>query len=145
LPFNLDLREVDINFMLIITILYFSFFLKVLRKVDSIKSQNQIYLFGIVSIILSNLIQGIKNGLSYPIVGGNNDQYYGEAVRISDSYTFITNYNHIQFELMCHSATHPPGATLVYYYMNKVLASPEFISIMLMLVSLTIIYYIYIN
>jgi len=126
-----------------IVLLYVIFFFLLLRYLHILKNPYFLYFTGLGSVLLSNLIHGVYNGLVFPIVGMYGIEYYYDAIKISDSLAFIRNYNAIQPTLLCHSKVHPPGAVLTYKFLNDIFASPQAISIALMCISLLIIFYIY--
>jgi len=130
---------------LIVAFIYGLFFYIVISKIESFKSPLFIYIVGVVSIFLSNLIQGYENGFMDPVNGGGfyGIQYYDDAIKINDAMTFLHNYNSIQPGLLMHSSTHPPGAVLVYYFLNKISQNPAFTSVILMCISLLSIFYLY--
>jgi hypothetical protein len=56
-------------------------------------------------------------------------EYYNDALRIEDPSQFLANFENIQPDLYTHSRTHPPGAVLFFYYMDKFLNHPSYITI----------------
>jgi len=127
----------------IVVLIYTFFFLLLLKYLNYIKKPVFLYLIGIGSVFLSNLIQGYYNGFIYPLVGEVGKEYLGDAIKITDSLSFIRNYNSIQTSLFCHSRTHPPGAVLVYKFANDLFSDPLIIGLVIMCVSLLSIFYIY--
>jgi hypothetical protein len=133
------------NISMIFVFAYFFIFYIILKKIESFNSPLSIYLIGIGSILLSNLIQGFENGIIDPVNGGgiSGVQYYHDAVKLDGAIIFLNDYNNIQASLLTHSCTHPPGAVLVYYYLNYIYPNPVFTSITLMSVSLLSVFYLY--
>ncbi len=127
---------------LLIALCYVFGLILTVKYIDKIQMPYHIYLVGFCTILVGNLIQGFYNGLVVPVSGGSI-QYYHDAININSMLDFIGNYNVIQPELLCHARTHPPGAVLIYYILNSILASPIFISIALMGISLLSVFYIY--
>ncbi|WP_340817858.1 hypothetical protein [Methanolobus sp. WCC4] len=140
LPFNLD--KINLLSAFISIALYSVVFINTILNLDKIKSKYLIYFIGAASISLSNLVHGIHDGLFYPIAGCVQNYYY-DAIEIVNPYLFVSTYNQIQPELLTHSSTHPPGAVLLYYYLNQFLIYPEISSLFLMLISLSIVYFVY--
>lgn len=126
-----------------IVFIYAIIFFFLLKYLNLLKKPSTIYTVAIVTVLLSNLIQGVYNGIIEPVSGGSGIQYYHDAIKINNGLTFLSNYNVLQSNLLCHSQTHPPGAVLTYYFLNQVFSSPSFISIVLMTVSLLSVFYIY--
>jgi hypothetical protein len=127
---------------LLIALCYAVGLLLAIKYLDKIQRPYLIYLVGFCTILAGNLIQGFHNGFIVPICGGSI-QYYHDAVNIGSMLDFISNYNVIQPELLCHARTHPPGAVLTYYVLNSIYANPAFISIALMGISLLSVFYLY--
>lgn len=126
-----------------IVFIYAILFFFLLKYLNLLNKPSAIYIVAIVTVLLSNLIQGVYNGIIEPVSGGFGIQYYHDAIKINNGLTFLSNYNILQSSLLCHSATHPPGAVLTYYFLNQIFSSPSFISIVLMTVSLLSVFYIY--
>lgn len=111
----------------------------------------QIIFVSIVLILGTNLIQGWgdgfltpisggkKNGIVVPVagVGDNVHQYYHDALKISDAFSFFRNYEELQPKLRQHSHTHPPGPALTMYWLMKIWEHPGFISIAIAVFSST--------
>ncbi|MBA7528057.1 hypothetical protein ES705_20240 [subsurface metagenome] len=128
-----------------IVLVYAVIFFLLLKHLNSLNKSHIIYVVGIVTVLVSNLIQGVHNGLINPVSGGgcSGIQYYHDAIKINEGLAFLSNYNILQSDLLCHSRTHPPGAVLIYYLLNQVFYSPLFISVALMAISLLSIFYVY--
>lgn len=92
---------------------------------------------GIALVIGSNLIQGINQGLSDPVSGSNN-QYFHDAILISDASNFLKEFNERQRDLLIHSRTHPPGPVLTIYGLLKLLQRPSLVAIAIALVSVSL-------
>jgi hypothetical protein len=87
-----------------------------------------------IAIIGSNLVQGWNFGFIRPIIGP--DEYYTDAVKISNPNTFISNFVQAQPYLHMHSRSHPPGAVLLIYYFIQFFKSPATISIAIAVISI---------
>ena len=111
-------------------------------------------IFASLLILGSSLIQGVDVGLRAPVAGDarsgvllpssiDGQEYWHDAIQITDPIYFLGHYNEIQPTLHEHAHTHPPGAVLTYYFLSRVLADPAFISIAIMLfsVSVTIVFF----
>ncbi len=101
---------------------------------------------GIVLIAGTTLIQGVDVGFYAPIAGdaqtgvlvpysANGQEYYHDAMTITDPGDFLRRFNKIQPTLHRHAHTHPPGAVLLFYYLRQLLVDPALIAIFIMLVS----------
>ncbi len=116
-------------FIAVVTILAFFVFLIVL---DRLKYRTDlVVIFGTLLILGSTLTHGWEFGFVRPIEGMGIAQaeYYNDALRIEDPSQFLVNFENIQPDLYTHSRTHPPGAVLFFYYMDKFLTRPSYITI----------------
>ena len=90
-------------------------------------------------ILLTNSLHGINDGFRIPIYGIEkkdfSGSYYATAREITDSRDFITHFVHNQKSFSNHSRTHPPGATLVIYWLDKWTKNPVLCAILLALIS----------
>ncbi|OQY44844.1 MAG: hypothetical protein B6242_11750 [Anaerolineaceae bacterium 4572_78] len=93
-----------------------------------------VILIGFILIMGSNLTQGWIHGFITPTADWR--QYYAEAIRIKSAMPFLIDFEMIQPELGTHGATHPPGATLLYYFLYKLFGRPEFISLAILIIAL---------
>jgi len=102
-------------------------------------------LAGVGSTVVTTAIQGFREGFVWPIVGrpGGPEQYYHEALRLSDPAAFVGRYTALQSELSLHARTHPPGATLVYYGAEALAATPAAIAVGLCVVAMVTVSYVY--
>jgi hypothetical protein len=82
-------------------------------------------------LVTSNVLQGVLYGLDYPTasVGTGGIEYYHDAILIKGGLWFLARFNDIQFELLEHARTHPPGPVLFYYVLHHTLKYPQLISI----------------
>jgi hypothetical protein len=82
-------------------------------------------------VIMSNLLQGGRYGLDYPTAstGTGGIEYYHDAILIKGPLWFLARFNEIQFELLEHARTHPPGPVLLYYVLYHTLHVPSLISV----------------
>ena len=92
---------------------------------------------GIALVIGSNLIQGFSQGLSDPVSGSTN-QYFHDAISISDASDFLKEFNERQPDLLIHTRTHPPGPVLTIYGLFKLLQRPSLVAIAIALVSVSL-------
>jgi hypothetical protein len=76
-------------------------------------------LIGIAFILLGNLGQGdFETGFLKPFYESNN-QYYHDALKISDWQNWLSTFNINQENLLTHTRTHPPFAVLLHYGILK--------------------------
>ena len=105
-----------------------------------------ISLFAVLLIAGTTLIQGVAAGFYAPVAGyaQNNifiayslegQEYFHDALTITDPVDFFSRYNEIQTTLHNHGQTHPPGAVLTYYFLNKLLGDPALIALFIMIVA----------
>ena len=131
--------------------LIFYFFLKYLSRIKF----RLIYLmiFGILIVLGTNALQiqgfegntllqskGWETGFVVPITGGSliGNQYYDDALKITDAVNFVNNFERLQPSLLVHARTHPPGAILIIYLLLKILGNPALISIAIGVVSVSL-------
>jgi hypothetical protein len=104
---------------------------------------------GLALLIASNSIQGWADGIPAPIaydsrsavfvpVSADGEQYYHDALRVSDPAAFLRTYEVQQPTLHQHTRTHPPGPVLLLYALNRALPDPALIAIALAGLSLTL-------
>ena len=104
-------------------------------------------ILGALLVLGSNFIQGVSAGFYAPIAGDarsgtlipnstDGQEYYHDALRVTDSFDFLRHYNEIQPTLHQHSHTHPPGAVLTFYFLEKWLRNPALIAIAVMLIAI---------
>ncbi len=110
---------------------------------------------GILLIAGTTTIQGLQFGFYAPIAGDaqtgvlvpnslEGQEYYHDAVKVTDPVDFFRRYNEIQPTLNRHSHTHPPGAVLTFYFLAKVLKDPALIGLFIMITATAVsIYYFY--
>lgn len=138
-------------FAALIIFLIFSFFLKYLARIKF--RFVFIMLFGILLVMGTNALQiqgfegktllqskGWETGFVVPIIGSSiiGNQYYYDAITITDAVYFINNFERLQPNLIGHARTHPPGATLIIYLLIKILGYPALISIFIGIVSVSL-------
>lgn len=104
-------------------------------------------LFGVILIAGLTMIHGIDIGYYAPVASDaqsgvlvpyslEGQEYYHDAIKITDPVDFVRRYNEIQPTLHRHSHTHPPGAVLTFYVLNQVFRDPAIIGIAIMILSL---------
>ncbi|MFL6375354.1 MAG: hypothetical protein ACJ73D_11860 [Pyrinomonadaceae bacterium] len=105
--------------------------------------------FGCLLIVGSSLVQGVDTGLRAPVAGYAQDnvfipnspigqEYYHDALTITDPFTVFVHYNELQTTFHSHAHTHPPGALLTYYFLTKLLGDPALISLAIMLFAMSL-------
>jgi len=92
---------------------------------------------GIALLIGSTFIQGWGSGFITPIAGGNpGEQYWHDAIRVCDPADFLRRFITIQPNLLTHARTHPPGAVLAIWALNRLSGgTPGILALMLGIVS----------
>jgi hypothetical protein len=95
---------------------------------------------GVGFAVLSNLLHGFRYGLDFPTAtsGDNGIEYYHDAIVIPGPLWLVQHFNAVQFELMEHARTHPPGPVLIYWLLWQVFGHPAAISIALCALSLAL-------
>jgi hypothetical protein len=86
---------------------------------------------GLGLAVLSNLLHGLRFGLDFPTAtdGAGGIEYFHDAVEIPGPIWLLRHFNAVQFELLEHSRTHPPGPVMLYWLLYQVLRAPALISI----------------
>ena len=106
------------------------------------KRTSLVWLFcaGLGLAVLSNLLNGWRFGIDYPTatLGDSGIEYYNDAIVIRGPLWFLSHFNAIQFELLEHARTHPPGPVLFYYFLYHLLRDPALISIGVTAVSIAL-------
>jgi len=95
---------------------------------------------GVGFAVLSNLLHGLRYGLDYPTAtsGDSGIEYYHDAIVIPGPLWLVEHYNAIQFELLEHARTHPPGPVLLYWLLFKLAHYPAAISVAVTALSLAL-------
>ena len=101
----------------------------------------EVILVGLALVLGTNLIQGWDGAFVTPIAGapgGEAIQYYHDAVSVTDRWHFFAHYTEVQAGLKDHARSHPPGAVLSIYFLNKLLGNPAAISLAIATLSVTL-------
>ena len=96
-----------------------------------------VLVLGTVLILLTNLTHGLYLGFRRPIEGTAVDrrEYYNQAELIDSPLEFFRDFNAIQRDLLTHSHTHPPTATLLFYYLGAALGNTVLIAVFITVVA----------
>jgi len=103
-----------------------------------------VVLSGVLLIAGVTFIHGLEVGFYAPVASDaqsgvlipyslEGQEYYHDAVKVTSPVDFLKHYNEIQPTLHRHSHTHPPGAVLLFYFLEKVLRDPALIAVFIML------------
>jgi hypothetical protein len=107
---------------------FVALFLKLTRKPVAL-----FWVFGVALLfaVQSNWLHGWRYGIDYPTAtsGDSGIEYYHDAIVIHGPLWFLRRFNAVQFELLEHARTHPPGPVLFYYALHRALGNPGLISI----------------
>jgi len=90
------------------------------RKEVSYCNGLQVWLIGLVLLVLGNLAQGSVDAAFYLPFQGYGGQYYHDAIRITDWQQWLRDFNANQLQLQNHSQTHPPFAVLLHYFILEI-------------------------
>jgi hypothetical protein len=95
-----------------------------------------VLVLGTVLILLTNLTHGLYLGFRRPVEGTVVDrrEYYNQAELIDSPLEFFRDFNAIQRDLLTHSHTHPPTATLLFYYLGAALGNTVLIAVFITVV-----------
>lgn len=78
---------------------------------------------GLLLILGTNLIHGIRDGYVTPISGGEPAiQYYHDAIKLTSATDCLAHYTERQPMFLDHTRTHPPGAVLFFYACRRLIA-----------------------
>jgi hypothetical protein len=105
-----------------------------------------VLLWGVVSVLGSNLVQGGDRAFAVSIAGdplywtlnGDGIEYYHDALDITDPSHFLADYERLQPDLRVHSKSHPPGAILALYGLSRVTPDPALIGMMIACISVAL-------
>lgn len=100
-------------------------------------------MFGVILIAGLNFIHGLDIGYYAPIAGDartgvltpyslDGQEYFHDALNVTDPIDFFRRYNEIQPTLHMHGHTHPPGAVLTFYVLTKLFRDPAIIAVVIM-------------
>ena len=94
-------------------------------------SPQLVTVFGIALILATTLTHGWQFGLTRAAAGlGNMPQdYYQDALQISGPLEFLRGFTDRQPDLAIHSKTHPPGAVLTFFLLQRLVHDPAIITI----------------
>lgn len=102
-----------------------------------------------------SFIHGVEVGFYAPIAGDaqtgvlmpyslDGQEYYHDAIKVADARDFLARYNELQPTLNRHSHTHPPGAVLTLYALNRIFGDPALIAMAIMLIATPVsLYFVY--
>lgn len=98
----------------------------------------RVFVAGLLFAVLSNALHGVRYGLDFPTAtsGTGGIEYYHDALVIRGPPWLLQHFNAVQFELLEHSRTHPPGPVLLYWVLAQVLRAPVLISIAITAIAL---------
>lgn len=144
-----NFRYPDFQHLAVAAAVAFLFFLFI-RYLESVRYRLVLSIaVGSALIAGTNFIQGTDAGFYAPIAGDyrsgvlvpnstDGQEYYHDALLIADPVSFFQRYNEIQPTLNMHGHTHPPGAVLTFYVLEKLFRDPALISLVIMLISATL-------
>lgn len=133
----------DVMVAAAVTIVFFLFFRLLEAKRFNIALM---IIFGVVLIAGLNFIHGLDIGYYAPIAGDartgplipytlDGQEYFHDALNITDPVDFFRRYNEIQPTLHMHGHTHPPGAVLTFYVLTKLFRDPAIIAFVIMVLA----------
>jgi len=103
-------------------------FLLVRRRLEWVTSRPAaVLLLGLALVLGTNLIHGPWHGLVKPHEGPL--QYHHDARQVTSAGGLLRDFNRVQPELSCHGRTHPPGAVLFFYGLDRTLGHPAAFSV----------------
>ncbi len=100
-----------------------------------------ILLAGTLFVLVGTLGQGWEGGFARPVAGlygGEALQYYHDAQALESPAQALQGFNALQPTLRDHSRSHPPGALLSYWLLERLLGAPALIGLALGLVCLAL-------
>lgn len=95
-----------------------------------------VFLAGTSLILATNLLQGIREGLEYPMAGDGawDHQYWQDANLIQKPSTFLAEYTTLQPTLLMHSKVHPPGPVLLVYGLRQLVGQAIGVNLLVLLI-----------
>lgn len=99
----------------------------------------KLYFLAIVTIAASTFIHGWTRGFAQPV--GLPDTYMGRMQYIFDAVKFqsasecLSGYHELQYKTPGHSRTHPPGALLFFWTLDKIIGDRGLIGVVILLIS----------
>src|SRR5437764_144201 len=63
-------------------------------------------------------------------------EYFHDALAVTDPVDFLRRYNELQPTLHRHAHTHPPGAVLTLYFLEKIFGDAAIVALAVMLLAL---------
>ena len=119
-------------------VLIFIFSIRILRRLNY--GLLPVLTLGTALILATNLTHGVENGLRRPINGvpGDRRDYYSQAQLIDSPTDFFREFNAIQRDLLTHSHTHPPTATLLFYYLGALIGETALIAVFITMIAAAI-------
>lgn len=142
--FNFRLPSLINVLVAVAALVAFYFFIRLLeaRRYDL----RMVVISGVILIAGLTLTQGFDVGFVAPIAGDaqsgvlfpnspDGQEYYHDALKVTDPVDFFRRYNELQPTLNRHTHTHPPGAVLVFYFLQKLFQSPAIVALFIMVVS----------
>jgi hypothetical protein len=151
--FNPRLPSVRDLVVAVIVLLAFAVFVKYLESKQY--SLGPVMLAGVLLIAGLTLIHGAEVGFYAPVAGDaqsgvlipvspDGQEYYHDALKVTDPADFIRRYNEVQPTLHRHTHTHPPGAVLTFYFLQRLLGDPALIALVIMLAAtITTVFFVY--
>lgn len=100
----------------------------------------------ILLIVGLSFIHGVAVGFYAPIAGDaqtgvlvpyslDGQEYYHDAIKTTGAMDFLARFNELQPTLHRHSHTHPPGAVLTFYALDRIFGDPALIAVAIMLIA----------
>ena len=96
--------------------------------------------FGLSLLLATTLTHGWQFGFVRATAGIGNlrQEYFYDASEIGDPIEFIREFPARQAELSLHSSTHPPGAVLAFFLLQRLVRDPALIAITIAAISSTL-------
>jgi hypothetical protein len=100
-------------------------------RLERESSLARIFVAGLVLAVASNLLLGWRYGIDYPTTGWGDGgiEYYQDAILVKGPLWLLQRFNAVQFDLLEHARTHPPGPVLLYWALHLLLRDPGLVSI----------------
>jgi hypothetical protein len=137
-PLGMFLPRAPSIYQIALAVIVFILFLLVLRWFQRADFPlRYIIPVAVLLVVATNLIQGWEDGFITPIDGGGKRgiQIYRDAVQIESAAEFVRGFEQNQTDLLVHSRTHPPGAVLSIYLLNRLFPHPAAISFAIIILS----------
>jgi hypothetical protein len=115
-PFSIFKLQLNWRMILVLPIL-----ILIIRYVinKELTSKISILIGAILALLMNFGNGGLEDGFVNTLTYGDVTYYY-EALKIDNWVVWLANFNELHSEMLNHSASHPPGPTLLIYFLSNI-------------------------